>query len=173
MCGRSWRRSVSGTGGGTIPTGCGYCFGHRPPIRGRRARRYLLRFAIRSDAESELVRGWLGDLCWRTRVARAPTQVESLYGGVMSKFRLAVCTGFAASALLLIPAGSASAHVHGITPLRCAPANDNAGAIQGFAHSADAAGLTGVIPVTKGGNVVIGGEGFNAAVCDDFVPEPE
>ena len=93
----------------------------------------------------------------------------------MSKLRLAVCTGFAASALLLIPAGSASAHVHGITPLRCTPANDNAGAIQGFANAAPQAGLTGgfPIPIIKGGNVVLNGAGFNAAVCDDFPTEPE
>ena len=59
----------------------------------------------------------------------------------MSKFRLAVCTGFAASALLLIPAGSASAHVHGISPLECTPApwQTTAGAIQGVNEAADAA----------------------------------
>ena len=91
----------------------------------------------------------------------------------MSKLRLAVCTGFAASALLLIPAGSASAHVHGITPLRCTPADANAGAVQGVANADAEAGLTFVIPFTKGGTVVIGGEGFDAAACDDFVPASE
>jgi len=58
-------------------------------------------------------------------------QVESPYGGSYVKVWLAVCTGFAVSALLLIPAGSASAHVHGITPLPCIPQEPtNAGANQ-------------------------------------------
>ncbi len=69
----------------------------------------------------------------------------------MSKLRLAVCTGFAASALLLIPAGSASAHVHGITPLLCtdAPANSGgaAGAILGVREAADQAGLAPAVPI--------------------------
>src|SRR5215211_2185025 len=105
------------------------------------------------------------------RSPEPPTQVESLYGGVMSKFRLAVCTGFAASALLLIPAGSASAHVHGITPLRCTDAPVNSGGAAGanvaFVEADPEAGLTGVIPITMGGNVVLNEEGFDAAVCDD------
>jgi hypothetical protein len=84
----------------------------------------------------------------------------------MSKFRVALATGFAASALILIPAGTASAHVHGITPLRCTPAPVNAGANQvDDTPAAVNAGLTDAIPVTKGGNVTIGGEGFDAAVC--------
>ena len=86
----------------------------------------------------------------------------------MSKFRVAVASGFAASALLLIPAGTASAHVHGVTPLRCTPAvvnsDNNAGANQGFEQAADEAGLVGVIPRTKGGNVDEGGS--DAAVCE-------
>ena len=85
----------------------------------------------------------------------------------MSKFRVALATGFAASALILIPAGTASAHVHLITPLFCTDAPDNAGGDKidqtpAFAN----AGLTGVIPITKGGNVTFDGEGFDAAVCD-------
>jgi len=85
----------------------------------------------------------------------------------MSKFRLAVCTGFAASALLLIPAGSASAHVHLITPLNCVEQeNDNAGADVAFVEAPDEAGLIGVIPVTKGGNIESGEGGADAAVCD-------
>jgi hypothetical protein len=85
----------------------------------------------------------------------------------MSKFRLAVCTGFAASALLLIPAGSASAHVHGITPLSCLEQDSpNSGAIVGFANAVDQAGLDQVIPITKGGNVTAGEEGADSAPCD-------
>lgn len=85
----------------------------------------------------------------------------------MSKFRVALATGFAASALVLIPAGAASAHVHGITPLLCTPAPDNAGANQTEeTPAADNAGLTGVIPITKGGNVTLFGEGFGkSALC--------
>lgn len=86
----------------------------------------------------------------------------------MSKFRVALASGFAASALILIPAGTASAHVHGITPLGCMTVDpENAGANQIDLTPAKAnAGLTGAIPVTKGGNVTIGEEGADAAVCD-------
>ncbi len=86
----------------------------------------------------------------------------------MSKFRVAVATGIAASALVLIPAGTASAHVHGITPLRCTPAPDNAGANQTDETAASLTGLsdvTAVIPIDKGGNVELFGEGFNAGGC--------
>jgi len=86
----------------------------------------------------------------------------------MPKFRVAVGTGLAASALVLIPAGTAFAHVHGVTPLNCtvAPTNSdgNAGANKGTEQAADNAGLSGVIPKTKGGNVTDGGS--DAAVCD-------
>ena len=85
----------------------------------------------------------------------------------MSKFRVALATGFAASALLLIPAGTASAHVHGITPLTCTPAPGNAGANQVDETPAAAnAELEGAIPVTKGGNVTLFEQGFDAPVCD-------
>jgi len=91
----------------------------------------------------------------------------------MSKFRLAVGTGFAASALLLIPAGSASAHVHGITPLFCIPQVDPtvAGANQTNqtpASSTDGGPIsTGAIPINMGGNVTDGGA--DAAVCDGLL----
>jgi hypothetical protein len=88
----------------------------------------------------------------------------------MSKFRLAVCTGFAASALLLIPAGSASAHVHGITPLGCTSAPLNAGGneiIQTEASAVNGGPISpGPIPVTMGGNIDPGEGGADAAVCD-------
>ena len=86
----------------------------------------------------------------------------------MSKLRVAVATGFAAPALVLIPVGTASAHVHGITPLNCTSAPANAGANQTEQTPASGtAGLTGVIPITKGGNVELLGGGFGAsALCD-------
>ena len=91
----------------------------------------------------------------------------------MSKLRVAVATGFAASALLLIPGGTASAHVHGITPLLCTPAPDNAGANQvNQTPALENGGLKNVIPITKGGNVTFGEEGADAAVCDPAVPQP-
>jgi hypothetical protein len=70
------------------------------------------------------------------------------------------------AALVFGPVSTASAHVHGITPLRCTPAPANAGANQTESTPAhENAGLTGVIPITKGGNVQLFGGGFNAAVC--------
>ena len=91
----------------------------------------------------------------------------------MSKFRVALATGFAASALILIPAGTASAHVHLITPLNCTEAASNAGGDQiNETPALDNAELDGVIPFMKGGNVTLRGEGFDAAVCDLDVPQP-
>ena len=87
----------------------------------------------------------------------------------MSKFRLAVCTGFAASALLLIPAGSASAHVHRITPVLCTSAPANAGGNETNetpASAADGGPISGVIPITMGGNIGLDEGGAGAAVCD-------
>ncbi|HEX6877150.1 MAG TPA: hypothetical protein VF165_15955 [Nocardioidaceae bacterium] len=86
----------------------------------------------------------------------------------MTTLRLAAVTTLTAAALLLLPASGASAHVHGITPLRCTPAPENAGANQTNQTPAAAANggpISGVIPITMGGNVELFGEGFNAAVC--------
>jgi hypothetical protein len=83
--------------------------------------------------------------------------------------RILVCTGVAMSALVLVPASTASAHVHGITPLRSTPAPANAGANQTNDTPASATNggpISGVIPVTMGGNVPLNGGGFDAAVCD-------
>jgi len=84
------------------------------------------------------------------------------------KARLLAGAGLTAAALLL-PAPAASAHVHGITPLRCTPAPDNAGANQTDGTPAAAANggpiAPGVIPVNMGGNVQLQGGGFDAAVC--------
>lgn len=86
----------------------------------------------------------------------------------MSTSRLATGAILVAAALVIVPASGASAHVHGITPLRCTPAPDNAGANQtNETPAAAAAGgpISGVIPITMGGNVTLFGEGFDAAVC--------
>lgn len=86
----------------------------------------------------------------------------------MLKLRLMVGTGLTVSALVLIPSTAASAHVHGITPLRCTPAPANAGANQTDETPASAANggpISGVIPIAVGGNVPLFGGGFNAAVC--------
>jgi hypothetical protein len=86
----------------------------------------------------------------------------------MSTLRLAAGATLAAAALVIAPASSAGAHVHGITPLRCTPAPDNAGANQTDQTPAGAANggpISGVIPITMGGNVTLFGEGFDAAVC--------
>ena len=74
----------------------------------------------------------------------------------------------AAVTLLALGAVPASAHVHGINPLRCTPAPANAGAFQTDDTPAPAASegaVTGVIPITNGGNVPLNGGGFDAAVC--------
>jgi hypothetical protein len=71
-------------------------------------------------------------------------------------------------ALLLVgglaAAPSAAAHVHGITPLDCTPANANAGANQAFEVSPV---LTGLIPRDVGQSPLQPGDGGDdAAVCD-------
>jgi len=85
----------------------------------------------------------------------------------MSALRLA-SGAILAAALVIVPASSASAHVHLITPLRCTPAPANAGANQTNqtpAATANGGPISGVIPITMGGNVTLFGEGFDAAVC--------
>jgi hypothetical protein len=86
----------------------------------------------------------------------------------MSTLRMAAGATLTVAALVLVPTPSASAHVHKITPLRCTPAPANAGANQTDQTPAAAANggpISGVIPVTMGGNVTLEGEGFDAAVC--------
>ena len=82
--------------------------------------------------------------------------------------RVVAGTLLSVAAVVLVPATGASAHVHGVTPLRCTPAPDNAGANQTNGTPASAANggpISGVIPVTMGGNVPLFGGGFDAAVC--------
>ena len=86
----------------------------------------------------------------------------------MAKLHLLAAAGITTAALLLLPVQAASAHVHGITPLRCTPAPANAGANQTDdtpAAAANGGPISGVIPITMGGNVPLFGGGFNAAVC--------
>ena len=74
----------------------------------------------------------------------------------------------AAATLLALGAAPAAAHVHQINPLRCTPASDDAGALRTNDTPAPAASkgaVTGVIPITNGGNVPLNGGGFDAAVC--------
>jgi hypothetical protein len=85
----------------------------------------------------------------------------------MSVVRFVAGAAFAA-ALVVVPAASASAHVHGVTPLSCTPAPPNAGANQTNETPASAAQggpISGVIPITMSGNVPFPGNGSDAAVC--------
>lgn len=86
----------------------------------------------------------------------------------MSTRRVVAGALLSAAAFVVVPAAGASAHVHGITPLLCTPAPANAGANQTNQTPAAAANggpIAGVIPITMGGNVPLGGGGFDAAVC--------
>ena len=87
----------------------------------------------------------------------------------MSPARLSLVTGLVA-AVVALPVAPASAHVHGVTPLRCTSASENAGAARTDdtpAATANGGPLSAAaIPVDAGGNVAIGEGGFTAAVCD-------
>ncbi len=87
----------------------------------------------------------------------------------MPRIRVLTGTVLAASALVLLPAPAATAHVHGITPLRCTSAPENAGANQTNSTPAAAANggpLSGVIPRVMSGKATLQG-GSDAAVCSD------
>jgi hypothetical protein len=89
----------------------------------------------------------------------------------MFAIRRVAATSLAVASLLLVAAAPASAHVHGITPLRCTPAVDNTettganGTNDTPASATQGGPISGVIPITMGGNVPLLGGGFNAAVC--------
>jgi hypothetical protein len=86
----------------------------------------------------------------------------------MSTLRIASGAALTIAAFVLVPASAASAHVHGVTPLLCTPAPANAGANQTDdtpAAAANGGPISGVIPITMGGNVPLFGGGFDAAVC--------
>lgn len=70
--------------------------------------------------------------------------------------KLAIAAAIGGAALAITPATAASAHVHLISPLLCTPAPANAGANQTNGTPAAAANggpISGVIPVSAGGNV--------------------
>jgi hypothetical protein len=73
-----------------------------------------------------------------------------------------------AGGLLAMPVVPASAHVHGITPLRCV-GTDNDGANQTDVTPASAANggpISGLIPSTVGGaSLTIGDGGFDTPAC--------
>lgn len=86
----------------------------------------------------------------------------------MRTLPLVIGTTLTAAAVALVPASTATAHVHGVTPLRCTPAPANAGANQTNDTPASAANggpISRVIPVVMGGKVPLFGGGFDAAVC--------
>ncbi len=87
----------------------------------------------------------------------------------MPRIRVLTGTVLAASALVLLPAPAATAHVHGITPLGCTPAADNAGADRTNSTPAAAVNggpLSGVIPRVMSGKATLEG-GSDAAVCPE------
>lgn len=70
--------------------------------------------------------------------------------------KLAIAAAIGGAALAIAPATAASAHVHLINPLFCTPAPANAGANQTNdtpAAAANGGPISGVIPVSAGGNV--------------------
>ena len=86
----------------------------------------------------------------------------------MRMLRLVAVAMLTAAAFVLVSGASAYAHVHGSTPLRCTPAPANAGANQTDETPAAAANggpITGVSPISAGGNVPLCGGGVDAAVC--------
>ena len=80
--------------------------------------------------------------------------------------RLAVTLGFT-GALVLGWAGAASAHVHGITPLRCVAPHGGAIALEGTpAFLTNGGPIEGLIPRDTGsGNIAFGGGGFDTPAC--------
>jgi hypothetical protein len=88
----------------------------------------------------------------------------------MSRTRILAGAALATTALVLLPAPAATAHVHKITPLRCTPAPPNAGANQTNetpASGARGGPISGVIPIATGGSVPFEGGGFHALECPD------
>ena len=77
---------------------------------------------------------------------------------------LAIVGGF-----VLVPAGSASAYVHGITPLRCV-GTENDGANQTDvtpASTSNGGPISGLIPTTVGNAFLVAGQdgGFDTPAC--------
>jgi hypothetical protein len=87
---------------------------------------------------------------------------------IRRRSRAAIVSLAIVGGLVLIPAGSASAHVHGITPLRCVGVEDD-GANQTDNTPASAANggpISGLIPSTVGNAPVVPGDGgFDTPAC--------
>lgn len=85
------------------------------------------------------------------------------------RVRRVILASFIASAIVVVPAGSASAHVHGITPLlQCSVDSPNSGANATDATPASATNggpISGLIPSTVGdAPLQVGDAGFDAPV---------
>ncbi len=81
--------------------------------------------------------------------------------------RALVAAAMTAGTVLVLD-GTASAHVHGFTPLGCLTTDDaNAGAVVGFEQAADQAaplnGPTPLIPLNASGKRPTGGQGADHA----------
>lgn len=86
---------------------------------------------------------------------------------IRRRSRAAIVSLAIVGGLGLIPAGSASAHVHGITPLRCVGVEDD-GANQTDNTPASAANggpISGLIPNSVGAPLVPGDGGFDTPAC--------
>jgi hypothetical protein len=87
---------------------------------------------------------------------------------IRRRSRLAIVSLAIVGGFVLFPAGSASAHVHGITPLRCIGVEDD-GANQTDNTPASAANggpISGLIPSTVGNAPLVPGDGgFDTAAC--------
>ena len=86
----------------------------------------------------------------------------------MSKLRTAVAASLVGGALTLIPAAGASAHVHGITPLRCVGVeNDGANQTDNTpAAAANGGPIFGLIPQNVGRSPLMPGDGgFDTPAC--------
>ena len=80
----------------------------------------------------------------------------------------AAIVSLAIAGFVLVPAGSASAHVHGITPLRCVGVEDDgANQTDNTPASADNGGpISGLIPSTVGNAPLVPGDGgFDTPAC--------
>jgi hypothetical protein len=87
-------------------------------------------------------------------------------GDTMQRPRRLLITVALTALLLLLSMGTASAHVHGITPLRCvAPADAGANAADDRVAEPAAHLFAGLVPANAGGAVAIGDGGFDTPAC--------
>ena len=84
------------------------------------------------------------------------------------RLRRVLLGGAIAVSMVVIPGAGASAHVHGITPLRCVGvADDGANQTDNTPASADNGGpISGLIPSTVGSSPLVPGDGgFDTPAC--------